>query len=64
MRQAGQVLRGTLRINPHNRSEAYVTIEGLPLDILIDGSSAQNRSVSLCLEFHNLRIRLLDYWNT
>jgi hypothetical protein len=27
--------------------QAYVTIDGIPRDVLIDGSAAQNRAVSL-----------------
>ena len=28
--------------------QAYVTVDGVPLDILIDGLSAQNRAVCFC----------------
>ncbi|CAM6015246.1 unnamed protein product [Sphagnum balticum] len=45
MEEGQQVFYATLRVNSHNRSEAYVTIDGIPLDILIEGSSAQNRAI-------------------
>ncbi|KAG0589125.1 hypothetical protein KC19_2G292800 [Ceratodon purpureus] len=41
----GQIFKATFRVNSHNRHEAYVTVEGLPLDLLIDGSPAQNRAM-------------------
>ncbi|OAE33868.1 hypothetical protein AXG93_1921s1150 [Marchantia polymorpha subsp. ruderalis] len=43
--ETGRAFRGVLRVNPHYRSEAYVTLEGVPLDILIDGLCAQNRGM-------------------
>ncbi|KAL2624039.1 hypothetical protein R1flu_008284 [Riccia fluitans] len=43
--EAGRAFRGVLRVNPHCRTEAYVTLEGVPMDILIDGLSAQNRAM-------------------
>ncbi|KAL3693598.1 hypothetical protein R1sor_007249 [Riccia sorocarpa] len=43
--EAGRAFRGVLRVNPHYRGEGYVTLEGVPVDILIDGLSAQNRAM-------------------
>jgi len=37
--------KGNLRINAHNRTEAYATCEGLPLDVFIDGTIARNRAL-------------------
>lgn len=34
-----------LRINPHNRNEAYVTVEGLNEDVYIDGYIDRNRAL-------------------
>ncbi|KAI4388068.1 hypothetical protein MLD38_000436 [Melastoma candidum] len=39
------VFKALLRVNAYNRLEAYCTIDGVPVDILINGSSAQNRAV-------------------
>ncbi|CAM6089525.1 unnamed protein product [Calypogeia fissa] len=41
----GTAFKGVLRVNPHYRSEAYVTLEGVPTDILIDGLISQNRAM-------------------
>jgi DIS3-like exonuclease 2 len=43
--EEGRVFGATLRVNSHNRNEAYVTIDGIPRDVLIDGSAAQNRAM-------------------
>ncbi|XP_062220345.1 DIS3-like exonuclease 2 [Phragmites australis] len=40
----GNAFVGKLRVNAHNRNEAYCTIDGIPVDILITGL-AQNRAV-------------------
>lgn len=40
----GTVFTGKLRVNAHNRNEAYCTIDGIPVDILITGT-AQNRAI-------------------
>jgi DIS3-like exonuclease 2 len=34
-----------LRVNPNNRNRAFVTIEGVPIDVMIDGLGAQNRAL-------------------
>ncbi|KAJ0988407.1 hypothetical protein J5N97_006763 [Dioscorea zingiberensis] len=41
----GQAFKATFRVNAHNRLEAYCTIDGLPIDVLINGVSAQNRAI-------------------
>ncbi|TVU28578.1 hypothetical protein EJB05_20100 [Eragrostis curvula] len=41
----GHAFMGKFRVNAHNRNEAYCTIEGVPVDVLITGL-AQNRAVS------------------
>ncbi|KAL1820502.1 hypothetical protein ACET3Z_015371 [Daucus carota] len=43
--ERGDVFRALFRVNAHNRLEAYCKIEGVPIDILISGSDAQNRAV-------------------
>ncbi|KAI4387600.1 hypothetical protein MLD38_000022 [Melastoma candidum] len=43
--ERGDVFKALLRVNAYNRLEAYCTIDGVPVDILINGSSAQNRAV-------------------
>lgn len=40
----GHAFVGKFRVNAHNRNEAYCTIDGIPVDILITGL-AQNRAV-------------------
>lgn len=37
--QRGEVFQATLRVNAHNRLEAYCTIEGVPTDELISVES-------------------------
>lgn len=43
--ERGEVFQATLRVNAHNRLEAYCTIEGVPTDVLISGIPLQNRAV-------------------
>ncbi|KAH7299125.1 hypothetical protein KP509_25G073900 [Ceratopteris richardii] len=43
--EEGEAFRCTIRVNAHFRAEGYVTIEGVPIDVLIDGLEAQNRSI-------------------
>ncbi|XP_078429662.1 ribonuclease II/R family protein [Wolffia australiana] len=43
--QNGRAFKAVLRVNAYNRLEAYCTLDGVPVDILINGVSAQNRSV-------------------
>ncbi|KAK3155318.1 hypothetical protein QOZ80_2BG0201700 [Eleusine coracana subsp. coracana] len=40
----GRAFVGKFRVNAHNRNEAYCTIDGIPVDVLITGL-AQNRAV-------------------
>lgn len=59
--KAGTLFRGSLRINAKKRTEAYVTIPGLPCDICIEGDQHRNRA----LETDVVLIELLDkgLWN-
>ncbi|KAG6537344.1 DIS3-like exonuclease 2 isoform X1 [Zingiber officinale] len=41
----GRAFKATFRVNAHNRLEAYCTIDGLPVDVLINGVPAQNRAI-------------------
>ncbi|XP_074564795.1 DIS3-like exonuclease 2 isoform X2 [Curcuma longa] len=41
----GRAFKATFRVNAHNRLEAYCTIDGLPVDVLINGIPAQNRAI-------------------
>ncbi|XP_031390501.1 DIS3-like exonuclease 2 [Punica granatum] len=43
--ERGDVFLAVFRVNAHNRLEAYCKIEGVPVDILINGVPAQNRAV-------------------
>eukprot|EP00850_Spirogloea_muscicola_P005504 SM000025S08399 [mRNA] locus=s25:572247:577087:- [translate_table: standard] len=43
--QVGEAHKGMLHVNVYKQLEAYVTIEGLPLDVLILGDGAQNRAM-------------------
>jgi hypothetical protein len=54
--------KGVLRINPHNRNDAYVTVEGLDQDVYIDGYIHRNRA----LEGDTVVVELVDksQWKT
>ncbi|CAH8313023.1 unnamed protein product [Eruca vesicaria subsp. sativa] len=43
--EKGEVYKALIRVNAHNRSEAYCKIDGVPTDILINGNVGQNRAV-------------------
>ncbi|GLI69509.1 hypothetical protein VaNZ11_014144 [Volvox africanus] len=43
--KSGQIFRGKIRINPGNANESYVTVPGLPHDLLIRGEINRNRAV-------------------
>lgn len=43
--QKGDIFRAFFRVNAHNRLEAYCKIDGLPVDVLINGIASQNRAV-------------------
>ncbi|KAI4307300.1 hypothetical protein L6164_030504 [Bauhinia variegata] len=43
--EKGDVFKALFRVNAHNRLEAYCKIDGVPIDVLISGISAQNRAV-------------------
>ncbi|OUZ99330.1 Ribonuclease II/R [Macleaya cordata] len=58
--EKGEVSRASFRVNAHNPAEAYCTIDGVPIDILINGVLAQNRAV----EGDTIAVKLdpLAYW--
>ncbi|KAI0529622.1 hypothetical protein KFK09_002176 [Dendrobium nobile] len=41
----GNAFKAIFRVNAHNRLDAYCTIEGVPVDLLIKGFEAQNRAI-------------------
>ncbi|KAG2425885.1 hypothetical protein HYH02_014948 [Chlamydomonas schloesseri] len=43
--KSGQVFRGKMRVNAGDRREAYITIPGLPHDVLLRGDACQNRAI-------------------
>lgn len=43
--EKGNAFRSTFRVNAHNRLEAYSSITGVPVDVLINGIEAQNRAI-------------------
>ncbi|KAL1815638.1 hypothetical protein ACET3Z_018212 [Daucus carota] len=43
--ESGDVFKALIRVNAHNRLEAYCKIGGVPTDILINGILAQNRAI-------------------
>ncbi|KAI9272989.1 hypothetical protein BDA99DRAFT_432796, partial [Phascolomyces articulosus] len=60
--EEGKLIRGNLRINKRNRSDAYVTSDSLDHDIFIFGQRDRNRA----LEGDVVAVRLLDVekiWN-
>jgi protein SSD1 len=54
--KARQLIRGTLRVNKRNRSDAYVSSDDLESDIYICGSRDRNRA----LEGDVVAIKLVD----
>ncbi|KAL3641771.1 hypothetical protein CASFOL_012586 [Castilleja foliolosa] len=43
--EKGELLRALFRVNAHNRLEAYCKIDGVQVDVLINGVVAQNRAI-------------------
>lgn len=43
--RAGQLVRGILRANAKDPSEAYLTVPGLGCDLLVKGDRRQNRAL-------------------
>eukprot|EP00250_Pteridium_aquilinum_P019126 c24308_g1_i2 orf=246-4160(+) len=43
--EEGEAFRCKIRVNAHCRTEAYVSIDGVSIDVLIDGTQAQNRAI-------------------
>ncbi|GIL48122.1 hypothetical protein Vafri_4822 [Volvox africanus] len=43
--KSGKIFRGKIRINPGNVNESYVTVPGLPHDLLVRGEINRNRAV-------------------
>lgn len=43
--EKGKAFRASFRVNVHKRLEGYCTIDGVPTDILINGTGAQNRAI-------------------
>ncbi|KAJ3700493.1 hypothetical protein LUZ61_004198 [Rhynchospora tenuis] len=41
----GSAFKAKFRVNAHNRVEAYCTVDGLQVDVLINGIVAQNRAI-------------------
>ncbi|KAI3978531.1 hypothetical protein MKX01_015706 [Papaver californicum] len=58
--EKGEVFITPFRVNAHNPAEAYCTVSGVPIDILINGFPFQNRA----LEGDTVAIKLdpLAYW--
>eukprot|EP00501_MAST-03F_sp_TOSAG23-6_P000413 GSMAST32.ASY1.ANO1.425.1 assembled CDS len=49
----GKFYEGTIRINKKKRTEAYVSVQGIPFDVFIDGDTARNRALEgdiVCIE--------------
>ena len=44
--EKGMLFQGPLRINGKNRQQAFVTIEGLDIDVYLDGEKSRNRSLN------------------
>ena len=53
---SGNLLTGTVRINSKKRDQAFVTVDGIPSDIFIDGDKYRNRA----LNGDKVVLRLLD----
>ena len=41
----GRLFEGNIRVNPNNRNRAFVSIQGIKIDVMIDGLSSQNRAL-------------------
>ena len=42
--KSGKLVEGSFRVNQHRRTEAYATVAGMEVDILIDNLADQNRA--------------------
>jgi DIS3-like exonuclease 2 len=43
--EKGVIFKSLFHVNAHNRLEAYCKIDGVPVDVLINGLSSQNRAI-------------------
>ncbi|CAL9753734.1 unnamed protein product, partial [Musa acuminata subsp. burmannicoides] len=43
--EKGRAFKATFRVNAYDRKEAFCTVDGLPVDVLINGADAQNRAI-------------------
>ena len=43
--EKGYLFEGMIRVNPNNRRRAFVNINGLMTDVMIDGLFLQNRAL-------------------
>jgi hypothetical protein len=58
--EAGELFCGTLRYNPKFRDRAYITIDNLNIDVLIDGQNAMNRAFDS--DKVAVRLESTQYW--
>jgi DIS3-like exonuclease 2 len=58
--RAGTLLVGSLRVNAKRRTEAYVTVPGIPVDVFVDGEKGRNRALDGDLVA--LRLEGFDEW--
>lgn len=42
---SGRYFEGVLKINPNNRNRAFVSVDGIAIDVMIDGLGCQNRAL-------------------
>jgi DIS3-like exonuclease 2 len=54
--ERGELYQGKLRINPQYRLRAFLTVDGIPVDVLIDGVKDRNRAMDGDL----VAVKLLD----
>jgi hypothetical protein len=50
------MFQGVIRINQNNRRRAYVTVQGICVDVMVEGMMQQNR----CLDGDTVAISLVD----
>lgn len=54
--EKGTLFQGVIRVNQFNRKRAYVTVNGISIDVMVEGLYQQNR----CLEGDTVVISLVD----
>ena len=60
--EAGKLFMGSLRINQRRRTDAYVTVSGMPFDVYVEGVKDRNRALQR--DVVAIRLLPLEKWVT